>query len=476
MKNEKLELLLNKVVEYNQPTTINSNGCHFKGFLYYDWRGYYIKVIEYISGKDITVDDKVYLKENEEQYIIHADKPKLMKVSLKSWHYKLMKFVLRGKTPTPQTLQNGCPYFWLLVFSLFACTFVAIWEVAKFTFLLIPKGFIWCLEQSVNAWIMSVDDVEAYEIYNNKYHSRKDEQKLPITAKIFLDAKDEEFFNYFLSKKYGITARKNKKEYDLKYNEINAQWKIWKAEIFQARQKRDAERRVKEAAIAQKEYDREIIREKNRLKWEARMRPIKDDFKVIFTTIRKTFTFKGDTKSLIKRTKQIVGVIITILLLAISYLLINGLAFALMFLIDICIKNWDVFAILGFIGIAGGIIYALSIFVWGWIEKLINKYNTGKKIWYIEPFIYLFYYPIKYIIFAIGYFLLYIIWKPIKFIFYDFLWKIVLINFGVYGWKMICAFGRGLANSTGVFGEYFNASYTDYCPGIEWVDVDEEKK
>jgi hypothetical protein len=147
-----------------------------------------------------------------------------------------------------------------------------------------------------------------------------------------------------------------------------------------------------------------------------------------------------------------------------------------MFLIDLSIKNWEVFAILGLIVIAAGILYVLGIFVWGWIEKLINKYNTGKKVWYIEPFIYLLYYPIKYIIFAIGYFLLYIIWKPIKFIFYDFLWEIVIINVGVYGWKMICSLGHGLANSTGVFGEYFNASYTDYCPGIEWVDVDEEKK
>jgi hypothetical protein len=37
------------------------------------------------------------------------------------------------------------------------------------------------------------------------------------------------------------------------------------------------------------------------------------------------------------------------------------------------------------------------------------------------------------------------------------------------------ALGNGLKNSSGVFGEYFNASYSDYCPGIEWVDTEEEK-
>jgi len=43
-------------------------------------------------------------------------------------------------------------------------------------------------------------------------------------------------------------------------------------------------------------------------------------------------------------------------------------------------------------------------------------------------------------------------------------------------WKGLCALGRGLANSTGVFGEYFGASYSDYCPGIEWEGFDEEEK
>jgi hypothetical protein len=122
-----------------------------------------------------------------------------------------------------------------------------------------------------------------------------------------------------------------------------------------------------------------------------------------------------------------------------------------------------------------GILYILGVFVWGWIEKLINKYHVGKKVWYIEPLIYGLYYPIKYIIFAIGYFLLYVIWIPIKFIFYNFLWEIVLVNTGLFIWKLFRALGRGLANSTGVFGEYFSASYTDYCPGIEWVDVDEKE-
>ena len=36
------------------------------------------------------------------------------------------------------------------------------------------------------------------------------------------------------------------------------------------------------------------------------------------------------------------------------------------------------------------------------------------------------------------------------------------------------AFANGIVNSTGIFGEYFGASYSDYCPGIEWKDCEEE--
>src|ERR1035437_4613029 len=188
MKNEKLELLLNKVVEFNKP-----NAVDFKGFLYKNSKGYYIKVVETISGTDVAEKDIIYLQEGEERYVIHADKPKLMRVDKKSWHYQLMMYVLGSKTPTPQNMQNGCPYFWLLVFSLFASIFVTIWKIAKSVFLLIPKGFIWCLQKSVDAWLASIDDVTAYDLYTSQYgqyNYRLNAPKLPITAKLFFDAND----------------------------------------------------------------------------------------------------------------------------------------------------------------------------------------------------------------------------------------------------------------------------------------------
>jgi hypothetical protein len=62
-----------------------------------DSKGYYIKVVETISGTDVAEKDILYLKEGEERYVIHADKPKLMRVDKYSWHYKVTKFVLGKK-------------------------------------------------------------------------------------------------------------------------------------------------------------------------------------------------------------------------------------------------------------------------------------------------------------------------------------------------------------------------------------------
>jgi uncharacterized FlaG/YvyC family protein len=470
MKNEKLELLLNKVVEFNKPDAVN-----FKGFLYKDSKGYYIKVVEAISGTDVAEKDILYLKDGEEQYVIHADKPKLMRVDKKSWHYQLMQYVLGSKTPTPQNMQNGCPYFWLLVFSLFASIFVTIGKTVKFVFLLIPKGFVWCLQKSVDAWLASIDDVTAYDLYTSQYgqyNYRSDAQKLPITAKIFFDTNDDTFFNYFLKKKYGEGANFDGE----KKKEIEAKWQEWRKEVRKARDLKNSAEALKREEQERREYAREQKRIANQEIWDARMKPLVDAFKKFFASIKQAFTFKIDTKSLIKRTKQVVGVIITLLLLTAAFFFVEYFALALMIAIDACIKHW--YILVGVIcGVAVvGLLYFVGVFVGGWLQNIINIYKKGKKIWYIEPLIYLIWYPVKYIGLAIGYTILYVLWKPLFFVFYTVLVEIVIINLSKLTWKALCAIGRGLANSTGVFGEYFHADYTGLCPGLEWTGFDEEEK
>lgn len=469
MKIEKLELLLNKVVEYNKP-----DGFHYKGFLYKDdYQGYYIKVVEAIDSTVIEVNSKLRVNNDDEQYITQADKPKLMRVSLKSWHYRLIKFVLCSKAPTPTTMQNGCPYFWLLIFSLFACSFVALWKIFVFLILLIPKILFYGLEKLTIAWMESIDDGEAYDYYWRGSYTN--ENKMPVTAKLFFDRSNNDFMDYYLLEKYKLDGKIGSNEYQKKKEELKLKWESWREERIKMNEKHRNEELVKEANQQRRRIEYERKKAERTAKWDARTKPIEDAINKVWTSIRKAFTFKGDVKTFIKRTKQAVGALITLLLLGVAFFVVESLAYLLMAFIDISIEYWYVYAIIVGIVAVAGIIYVLYLLFTGWAQTLINKYKSGKRVWYVEPFIYLVYYPLKYVCLGIAYGLFYIICIPIKYIFYNFLWKIILVPIGKFIWKVLKAFGRGIVNSTGVFGEYFNASYTDYCPGIEWVDTDKEE-
>ncbi len=475
MKIEKFERLLNKVVELNRP-----NDVYCKGFLYKNNNGYYLKLVE--DYGDLRNKQAFFLKEGDVEFVSQADKPKLMRISLKSWHYRLLKFVLRDKTPTPKTMQNGCPYFWLLVFSLFACPFVVLGKFLVFLISLLPVAFVWCLEKAFDLWIKSLEDAAACDLADKSRYSYSYKKRLPLTVRTYFNMTTElssdEFLDYFLLEKYKLSPDSNSDEYKRKKRELSEKWLAWREEIRLENERREKvayEYRMKEQQRI-REWERKA--EIRQARWEARMKPFKEGINNIFNSINKAFTFdvKFDWKFIIKRTKQVVGAVITMVLLALTYFFVNVFAFCLMVMADWSIEHWYVFAVIGCIAVLAGVVYILFIFITGWVQSIVDKYRRGRKIWFVEPFIYLLYYPVKYIIIVIAYGLFYVIWKPIEYIFYRFLWNLVIVPFAGLIWKLICALGRGLANSTGVFGEYFSASYTDYCPGIEWVDVESEMK
>jgi hypothetical protein len=185
MKNEKLELLLNKMVTYEKSEKLVSLVFSYKGFLYKNGTdSYYIKVVETEVGPT-QPGQIIYLSKGDEDLITFAAKPKLMRVSLKSWHYRLMQFVLRDNTPTPRTMQNGCPYFWLLVLSMLALPFVLIGKGIKGIFLGVIGIIRWCLKSLVNGWLQSIDDVMAYELYWRGNYSSNYGVAMPKTAKLY---------------------------------------------------------------------------------------------------------------------------------------------------------------------------------------------------------------------------------------------------------------------------------------------------
>lgn len=482
---KELELLLNKVVEFNQP-----NVAQYKGFLYKNSRGYYIKVIDSIEGSQL-INDFVYLKDGDEVYITHALKPKLMVVSKNSWHYKLMKFVLKNNAPTPKTMQNGCPYFWLLIFSIIVLPFLFLWKASKWIILFIPRMYIKFLEFLTSTWIEKLED---HEVLNYSYGYNK----APLPCKLYVDylrknnynSFDSEFFDYYMFEKCGVTKFGNKEEYLSKKRELEEKWHKWNTEESKAKQeKRAKEYEAKKILEAKRKkfLEKKAIRD---AKWNARLNPIKNELNKLFksignicTTIRNQFkTNPTNWKNIIKRTKQFVGGIITILLLICTYFIINTLVLLTSIVIDFLIAQWIYIAEIGVISIAGGIIYIIVIFLTGLGQNIVNKYKNGKKVWYVEPIkllgIYVIFYPIKYIFILIAYAILWTIWMPIKFIFYNILWNLFLFPVGKWIYinikKGVIWLFNNIVGSTGIFGQYVGSSYTDFCPGLEFQGFDDE--
>jgi len=471
MKNEKLKLMLNKVVEYNNPKAHGGRGHNFKAFLYKDNRGYYFKVVEITTGTDVAFNDIIYLEDRDVEFLIIADKPKLMRVSKKSWHYRLLKYVLKSQAPTPHDMQNGCPYFWLVLFSILVVPFIQLYKAIKWVILLIPEILFWVLKQLVLGWIAGLDDEAAYEL---NWNGRYGETKMPKTAKIFFDNSDDDFFSLFLSQKYKV-GNPNDADYAEKQAEIKVKWETWRKDLDARRaaqhevtRKKDAERRRLKAIHDQKRREAEA-------RWDAKMQPFRTWRKETAAWFRNTFTVqRGRRNMIVKRTKQFVGAVVTLVILAATFIVVNYVSLALMVAADAIIAGgWKI--LLGFVAAAAvvGICYLLWILISSWGQAVVNKYRRGKKVWYIEPFIYLVWLPIKYLALAIAFIVAKILWIPIKFIFYTCIW-------GVIAWcgrglgRMFLSLGRGIVGSTGIFGEYFGASYSDFCPGLEWVDFDED--
>lgn len=476
MENEKLKLLLNKVVEYNNPKDNKGKGKHFKAFLYKNRMGeYYFKVVEVLIDFSINFDDIIYLNEGDEKFLIVAAKPKLMRVSKNSWHYRLIKYILKDSAPTPKDMQNGCPYFWLLIFSVIVLPFVLIFKAIKWVILLIPKLLFFILEQLVNSWIASLDDEAAYELQQNGQYGKT---KLPMTAKLFINNHDSmsgyDLFDLYLSKKYKKLS-KTDPAYAEKRKEISEKWNAWQEAQSEKRRiqrelddERDNEIRRRREEHAKKRREAEA-------KWEAKMKPIKAGFAEIGKWFRKTFTVeRGRVNMIVKRTKQFMGAIITLVVLAFTFFAVNYISLGLMVFADLCIANWYVFVAIALLAIAAGIIYLFYILISSWGQNVVNKYKRGKRVWYIEPVIYLIWYPVKYLVLGIVFLIVYIIWTPIKFIIYTLLFKYFLKPIGLFIAKLVVGLIKGIGSSSGIFGEYFGASYSDYCPGIEWTDFDED--
>jgi hypothetical protein len=472
MKNEKLHGLLNKLVQLKTDTD------HLKGFLFRDNGGeYFIKPIEVYSGS-AKESGKFWLKDEHIEFTNFCESPKLMKVSMKSWHYRLMKYVLGSNTPTPKTMQNGCPYFWLLVFSVIIAPFKVAGQGILAFFLGFPFVFYYGIELMATAYMRYMPEESAMTTYerNSGYYGQRYEG-MPIITKMHFKHTRYSFIDTYVKIRYGIDKSKDPLGFAAKLTELETKFKEHQA-------KREAEARARSAKeselFAANRLRQNIANDKaevRRLKSEAFWLPFHQKMEKISDGIVKVMTFDYKNNSIIKLTKQVMGFLLSVLILGVTAGFVTVLSWAIIEMIDGIVYFFTNFYTYFFMALGGiaalATVVGIGYIIFNWIQTILGRYKIGKKVWYVQGFVYAIGYPIKYLIAGIAGFFWYVIILPIKFIFYTVIFKSILVPI----WKLLSgigiAFGGILLGSFGIFGEYFGASKKDYCPGIEWTDTDE---
>lgn len=361
-----------------------------------------------------------------------------VKLSTKSWHYKLIKFILGGIAPTPENMFNLCPYFWLLVFSLLVTPIVAPIKLILMGFVRMADGLADLMDKliilpSAERWEDGLTDLDVYQILQWDKELQKFYKLAYFKGEAF--HKKEKFAYNWWRKTYKMPVFEEDSPEKV-YGTYTDEFSEWINEC-------------------QKEYDRILDEMSER---DAEKAKKKEEYEENLKKFRTGMDNLGDRikgavlswKTLIKWTKRVVGLIVTGALLVATYFVVNYMGRGVLWLVD----NWDwtifLIVILAIAGLATGalIMHLLKM----WADYIESK--GAMNVWYTKGLYYL----------ILGVFL------PFKWIFYSFLWKWVLVNI----WYLIKRGARlvwgSLLGFLGIFGEYFGASYTDYCPGIEWEE------
>ena len=114
--------------------------------------------------------------------------------------------------------------------------------------------------------------------------------------------------------------------------------------------------------------------------------------------------------------------------------------------------NWSEFwKIIGsVVSIIALIFFIVSSEEW-WSEK---EMLTKRQYYYVVP-LWIIYLPLRFIVFNFIYKII------LRGFFYKILWKTIIFGIG-------SGFAEGITEFGGIFGNYLNASYSDYCPMINW--------
>jgi len=369
------------------------------------------------------------------------------KISTKKWHYKLIKFVLGNGAPTPQNMHNLCPYFWLLIFSMFASIFVVIAKVISKTFGWLFKKFdhfidFILVEPSARSWFNDLSELDVHRLYT----------------------RDKSVSNLYKKSKQG----KTKYGYPISSTDVVNKWykKVYKQSIYELNEEgEEVERYTKNFRawdFEQQNIRRNLLliaQQEKRKKLENKTVDFGKFIDNVGDSISSAQSSMAEWKNIIKWTKRTMGALITTIGLSVIYVVVNFMGRGFLWLVEnfngpvVLEKLIMMGIILAIIAVVVGIILLIRL----WLIYVADK---GLKLWYAK---------------IIFYFAKYVIFVPVKFIFVDLLWYFVLINLfkGLIAGTIMVK--EGILGFLGIFGEYFGASYTDYCPGLEWEENKENE-
>lgn len=350
-------------------------------------------------------------------------KDKLICITKNDWHYKLIKFTWGID---PSMFKNLCPYFWLTIASIFVSPFVAVFKMFVGIFELIGKAIGKVLlsiydSYEENSYEAFLDTLDESQIYYMKYE--RSWKKVPSNACSYTHfaVLHKKFKDISIGKMLSdVMKRRNLT--DKKIDSYSSEFKT----------KFDCLEKIRE----QKEYHDRLKREKA----EKQAKQMKDTMYKIAESTKMIFKF--------------------------SFVLLIGTAilFVTNILIDLfCfLGNFDysfdwsrIWEVIGYI-IAGLISIVALVFMIGYSEEWLSEKDTltRRQYYYIIP-IWIIYLPFRFIIYNI-------IYKIILYgFFYKVLWQIIIL--GIFS-----GFAEGITEFGGIFGDYLNASYSDYCPMINW--------
>lgn len=337
---------------------------------------------------------------------------KLIKITPSCWHYRLIKYIWKID---PKMFMNLCPYFWLTIASLFVLPFVWFYNVIKNGFITffdkISEHMDKIFDKELENWVKTLNEAQIIEL--DKFGWNSEDVSVPYSFKKKASPWDAV---HKWCKLHNVSTIELYKKVGL-YEEFKEKMRLRRAEL----RKVAAEKESRKQAITDK---RKADREK--------------------------------MNKVIKNTKQIAGFIITLFLAFIFFFIVKLFVFIFTLFVEFVILNsvecGCAIGYMALVALIGFIIYLYCMRVGSIVDRITDKQHASFKEWIMAiPAL---------IVIGICYVIFYCI-------IYVFLWK----------W-IIYATYVGLRNAfftfTGIFGEYFGASYSDYCPGIEWDEKEED--